>query len=130
MLDGEVAAGLQNVIETGDVRFHICVRMVDGIADTGLGRQIHDKRRMPGLKDTSDGVPVCQVSADENMTGRGVLGRFFNQGKAIFLQSRVIIIVHAVEADHGAAVKLFEQPEHQIGPDEAGRAGDKDGFPL
>ena len=130
MLNRKMTAGFQNVVEADDVGFHVGIRVINGITDTGLRGQVYDNVRMPGFENPADSIPVREISPDEDMTGRGRLGLLFNQGEAVFLQRRIIIVVHAVKADHSAAMELFQQPENQIGADEAGRPGDKNGFPL
>ena len=50
-----------------------------------------------------------------------------DHAEAIFFELRVIVVIHVVEADHGAAFKLSAKAHDEIGTDKPGRAGDQDG---
>ena len=50
-----------------------------------------------------------------------------DHAETIFLELRIIVIVHVVEADHSAAGQLAAEAHDEVGADKAGRAGDQDG---
>lgn len=52
----------------------------------------------------------------------------FKFSKSILLQRHVIVVVEVVETYYGAFVQLMEETLDEVGTDEAGRAGNEDGF--
>lgn len=128
MLHGIVPARFQNVVEADQVRFDIDVRVVDRIADARLCREVHDDRGLVFRKDAVDQRLVRNRAPDKDVPYRRRLRRLFDQPEPVFLQGRIVIVVHVVERDDRAAGEFTEQPQHQIRADEAGRTGHKDRF--
>ena len=120
-----VAAGFEDVVETDQVALDVDVRVIDGVADTGLRRKVDDDRGLVDCKYFVDQGLVCDAASYENMPDRGV--DRVDHAEAVLLELRIIVIVHVVEADHSAAGELTAEAHDEVGADKAGRAGDQDG---
>ena len=130
MLHRMIPAGLENVVEPDDVRLDIDVRMVDGIPDPRLRRQIDDHRRFVLREDFVDQRPVRDGTLHEDMLHGRRLRRFTDQPEAVFLELRIVVVVHVVQGNHRSGGHFPEQPQDEIRPDESGRPGDENGFAV
>ena len=123
-----VAAGFQNIVETDQVALDVDVRMIDRVADAGLRSQI----------DYDGWLVYCKHFVDKGLVGNTSFNKDVPDGrvnridhaKAVLLELRVVVIVHVVETDHGTACEFAAQAHNQICSDEAGGAGDQDGFAV
>jgi hypothetical protein len=90
------------------------VRVVDRVADAGLGGEVNDDAETVGGEEGFHLAAVGEVDAGE---GEGVaLLEPFEPG---LLEGRVVVVVEVVEADHLAA--LTEEALGEVEADEAGR---------
>ena len=128
VLDRVVAAGLEDVVEADDVRLDVDVGVVDGVAHAGLGGEVHDDGGAVLAEDLLDMAAVGEVAFNEDVLYGGLLCLLLDQAEAVFLQLRVVVVVHGVEGENGAAGELLQEADHQVGPDEARGAGDEDGL--
>ena len=123
-----VAAGFQDVVETDQVALNVDVRMINRVADAGLCGQINYDGRLV----------YCKYFVDKGLIGDTAFNKDVPDGrvdrvdhaKAVLLELRVVVIVHVVEADHGAASEFAAQAHNQVCADEAGRAGYQDRFAV
>lgn len=123
-----VAAGFQNIVETDQVALNVDVRMIDRVADAGLCGQIN----------YDGGFVYCKYFVDKGLIGDTSFNKDVPDGrvdrvdhaKAVLLELRVVVVVHVVEADHGAACELAAKAHNQVCADEARGAGDQDGFTV
>ena len=118
-----MSAGFQDIVKTDEVALDIHVWMIDGIADASLRGEVDHDRRLVGPEDLVYKSFVSNAALHKNMPYRG--RDRIDDAKAVLLEVRIIIIIHIVEADHSAACKFAAQAHHQVGADEAGRAGDQ-----
>lgn len=96
MVDGIVAASLEDVVEPYEVALYICVGIGDGISHTGLSCEIHHYRRMIFSEYLVDGIAVGYAVVDENETvAEG--GEFV---QPFVLEADVVIIRDGVDADY------------------------------
>ena len=109
-----MSAGFEDVVESDQVAFDVDVRVINGVADAGLSGQIDYDRRPVCCEHFVDEGFVCDAASDDH-------------AEAIFLELRIIVIVHVIEADHSAAGEFTAQAHDKVGADKAGRAGDQDG---
>ena len=124
-------AGLQNVVKADDVAFHVHIGIGDGIADTGLGRQIHHHVEAVFLKAGIDAFPVGNAAPDKGPGGGRMGCRFlFHFLQSPLLDGYVVIVVDIVKAHNLYLFQGLQQFQHQIGADEAGGTGDQDGFSV
>ena len=121
-----VTARLEDVVESDQVAFDVDVRMIDGVADAGLRREVYDDVGLVGVKNLIHKAFVGDAASDKNMPDRGF--DRVDQAEAVLLELRIIVIVHIVEADHGSARELAAEAHDDVRADKAGRTGDKDGF--
>ena len=79
MLNRIVAAGFQDVVEADQVAFDIDIRMVDGVADTGLGGKVDDHGGLVFGKDLVNETFVRDGAFDEDMLDRARFCSFLDQ---------------------------------------------------
>ena len=125
-----MAAGLQNIVKPDQVAFDVHIGMVDGIAYARLSCQIDHHGGLEFLECFFYQRLIGNGTADEHVFDRRGFRGLFDQAQAVFLQLRVIVIVHVVQADHRAARHFPQQAQHQIRPDEARGSGHQDGFSV
>ena len=123
-----VAAGFQNIVETDQVALNVDVRMIDRVADAGLCGQINYDGRLVYCKDFVYKGLVGDTAFNKDVPD-GRVDRV-DHAKAVLLKLRVVVIIHVVEADHGAACELAAQSHNQVCTDEAGGASDQDCFAV
>ena len=123
-----MAACFKDVVESDQVALNVDIRVIDGVADAGLRGKIDHDRWPEYCEYFVDESFVCDAASDENMPDRRV-DRVDN-AEAVFLELRIIVIIHVVEADHSAAGQLAAKAHDEIGADKAGRAGDQDCFAV
>lgn len=128
MLDRVMAAGFEDVVEADDVAIDVYVRVIDGISHTRLRREIHHNVKVVLSKEPVNKPFLADRALDESVLDRTVFRRLFDKGKAVFLERRVVVVIHIVQTDDRAAAHFFKKPNHKIRPNEAGRACDKNGF--
>ena len=119
MLHTMMAASLQDVHETHQIRIHVGVGILNGIPHPGLRGQVDD----------SLGLFLCEESLHAGAVGQVELVETETRTPAEFgqpglLQADVVVVVEVVESDH-----LIPPPQQQLGgveTNESGRAGDED----
>ena len=65
VLDFKVSACFQDVVESDEVALDVGIRVRDGIADAGLGGEVHDDGEVVLLEQAVDGGLVGEVRFDE-----------------------------------------------------------------
>lgn len=130
MLDGVMPTGLEDVVETYDVALDIGIGVLDAVAYTGLGRQVHDDVEMMLGKKSIDERFVSKVASNKAECRRFyVQGQLFDFFQAVFLEADVIIGIQVVEAYYTALLALksvFQKTLYKVGADKSGCAGDED----
>lgn len=122
MLHGVVAAGLEHVEEADQVAFQIGARVLDGVADTRLGSEVHHYTEAVLGEQALDEGGVAEVAAHEGEAAVGVgLGQ---HAQARILDAGIIVAVEVIEAEDGV-IGLLEQLLDEERTDEAGRSGDE-----
>ena len=94
-----VAAGFKNVVEPDQVALNVDVRVIDGVADACLRGKIDHDRGPVYCEYFVDKSFVCDAASDERI----------DHAEAVFLEFRIIVIIHVVEADHSAACEFAAQ---------------------
>lgn len=117
-----VAACLKDVEEADEVALEVGARVLDGVADTGLGREVHHDVEAVLREQALDERGVAQVAAHEGEAAVCVgLGQHAQAG---VLDAGVVVAVEVVETDDnviGLLEKLFDEER----ADEAGCSGDE-----
>lgn len=122
VLDRVVAAGLEDVEEADEVALEVCAGILDGVADTGLGGEVHHDVEAVLREQALDEGGIAQVATHEGEAAVGVgLGQ---HAQARVLDAGVVIAVEVVEAED-CVIGLLEQLLDEEGTDEAGRSGDE-----
>ena len=102
-----VAAGFKNVVEPDQVALNVDVRVIDGVADACLRGKIDHDRGPVYCEYFVDKSFVCDAASDEDVSDRRV--DRIDHAEAVFLEFRIIVIIHVVEADHSAACEFAAQ---------------------
>ena len=123
MLDAGLAQRLKHVEEACDVGADVSLRMLDGVADPGLRREMYHAVRRVVPEQSPHGVGVAEVAAHE--LERPVPLQTPQTG---LLEGDVVVRVQVVEAEDGIAP--VEQTLRCGGADEARGAGDEDPHAL
>ena len=131
MLYRMMPAGLQDVVEPDHVALDIGIRVLDAIADTSLSGKVHDDVKVVILEEAVDEGLVGEVALDE-LVGmlRDGLGFLLDDTQAILLERGIIIVIEVVEPDDAERLLAFQEPQHEVRADEAGGAGDEEGFSI
>lgn len=117
-----VTAGLEHVEEADEVALEVGARVLDGVADTGLGGEVHHDVEAVLREQALDEGGVAQVTAHEGESAVCVgLGKHAQAG---VLDAGVVVAVEVVETDDHI-VGLLEQLLDEERADEAGRSGDE-----
>lgn len=117
-----VAAGLKDVEEADEVALEVGARVLDGVADTGLGREVHHDVETVLREQALDKGGVAEVAANEGEAALCVgLGQ---HAQARVLDAGVVVAVEVVETDDNV-IGLLEQLLDEERADEAGRSGDE-----
>ena len=89
---GASAAGFEDVVESDEIALDIGVRVRDGIADSGLGGEVHDDGEVVLLEQAVDGRLVGEVRFDECpfFAGRG--SESFDFLEAFVLDVHVVVV--------------------------------------
>src|SRR5262245_31041231 len=119
MLDPVVPAAFEHVKEAGHVRADIGMRVVERIADAGLGGEMNDALRPLLGEGRLDDSPVGEIALDEGKSL--LLHQALEPG---LLQRHIVIGAEIVEADDSMAA--VEKPRRRMVANEAGGAGNQD----
>lgn len=89
-----VAAAFENIGKADDIAVDIGVRVLQGIANAGLGSQVDDLVEFLGGEQCFHSDPVTDIEFDE-----AEVGMAGQPGQPAFLEADVVIVIHVVEAD-------------------------------
>ncbi|CAL9106852.1 unnamed protein product, partial [Musa acuminata var. zebrina] len=98
---------------------HVRRRVLDGVANAGLGRQVHHVGEGHDVEELGEEASVIDVPLHHEHAA-GV-----QQRHAGLLQRGVVVAIEVVEADH--AVAALAEGEGDVGADEPSSTGDKHG---
>src|SRR5438270_12117958 len=115
MLDGVMAASLEDVQEAGDVALGVRVRVRERVADARLRGKMNDALRLVTREQLLDRGTIGDVAAHELETLE--LAKDIQPG---MLQRRIVVVVEVVDA--GDVFAPLEQSFRYMEADEAGRA--------
>ena len=94
-----VAAGLEHVEEADEVTLEVGARILDRVADTRLGGEVHNDVEVVLGEQALDEGGVAQVATHEGEAAVGV--RLGQHAQARVLDAGIIVAVEVVEADDG-----------------------------
>lgn len=118
MPDVAVAATLENVAESDEIRIDVHRRILDRIAHPRLRRHVHDCVEMLIREKRGQSLSVRHIEFLE--TESFVRAQ---AGKAPFLEADIIVVAEVIDPDD--LIAAFEQPQGKGPADEAGNAGDE-----
>lgn len=120
-----VAAGLEDVVEADEVGLDIGTGVGDAVAHTGLGGEVDHYLGLVLGKEAVNQLLVGNVAFD-----KGEVRVLRQLGEALFLETHVVVVVHIVDSHYQRVIVALVYGFNQVGADEAGSAGDKDGFHI
>ena len=120
-----MTTGFEDVVEANDVALDIDIGVLDAITHTGLSSKVNHDIEFVLLEEAIHQCLVGNTSLDERPRIARI-GRidFLQFLEAVFFQRDIIVGVHIVDAHNGSSAQLFEESLDEVGPDEAGCAGD------
>lgn len=122
VLDRVMAAGLEHIEESDEVALEVGARVLDGVADTGLGSEVHHYIEAVLCEQALDEGGVAQVAAHEGEAAVCVgLGQHAQAG---VLDTGVVVAVEVVETDDNV-IGLLDQHLDEERADKAGSSGDE-----
>lgn len=113
-----MSAGFKDVVESYHVGLDMGIRVDDAVTYSCLGCEVHDDLRSELCEDAVDEGSVCNVSLAEGETFVLLQGI-----ETFFFQTRVIVIVHIVDAYYFRVVDCLEDMSDEIAADKAGSTG-------
>ena len=119
VLDRVQPAAFEDVQRPDDVAVDVRVRVLERVANSGLGTEMHDSVELVFDKQRLHRRTIGEVDAGH---GEGIVA--VQDRRASLLQGYVVVIVEVVEADDRVAA--FQQRLCGEEPDEAGGACDED----
>lgn len=121
MVDGIVAACLEDVVESYEVALYVRVGIGDGISYPGLGREVDHNRGLIFREYLVNGGTVgdAVVNEDESVAESG---EFI---QPLMLKADVVIVGDGVDSDHADVRVIVEQTLGEVTADEACNAGHK-----
>ena len=126
-----VPTRLQDVVEPDHIALDVRIRVLNAIPDPGLRREVHDDIEVVLREEPVDERLVGKVALDELVGmlqgGRGLL---LDLAQAVLLERRIIVIVQVVEPDDAERLLAIQEPQDEVRSDEAGGAGDEEGFNM
>ena len=112
-------AGFKDIKEADQVRFHICIRIGDGVAHTSLCCKVNDHRRLVLLEQLGDQCLISDVAFYKSECG--ILGQLV---QAELFQRHIIVSIHVIDADNRRRRSLLINSLHKVGTYKAGRTCD------
>ena len=95
MLNLVVAAAFQNIDEPNDIAVDVSMRVLQGIAHTGLSREIDDFLRLMFLKCR---VHAWAVGNIESKVGK--ISMVFDSGQSVDFKTDFVIVVQIVDTNN------------------------------
>ena len=124
-----MAAGLEDVVETDQVRLDIRIGIGNRIPHSGLCSQIHHDLRLIRLKNPIDSSLVRNIALNV-MIGDALRHQLLQLFLAPRLQPDVIIVVLVVNIDNGSPFGICKQPFDQIAADKPRTTSYQDTFVI
>ena len=121
MLNLVLAAALQDIAKAQQVGVGVIVRLVNGIAHTGLGGQMQHLSWSNFCKQTGHAIAIGYIQLYKAKIGKGA-----QLIEPRLLECHVVVVVEVVDANHGHALR--EQSLGAVHADKAGSAGDQNGI--
>ena len=90
-----MTAGFEDIKEADQVRFHISIRVGDGVAHTSLCRKVNYHRRLVLLEQLRNQFLISDVAFDKSKCG--ILGQLI---QAEFFQCHVVVGIHIINTNY------------------------------
>ena len=114
-----VTACFEDIKEADQVRFHISIRVGDGVTHTSLCGKVDDHRRLVLFEQFSDQCLISDVAFYKSECR--ILGQLI---QAEFFQCHIIVGIHIVDANYRSRRSLLVDSLHKVGAYKARRACD------
>ena len=104
-----MAACFKDIKKADQVRFHISIRVGDGVTHTSLCCKVNDHRWLVLLEQFSDQRLVSDVAFDKGKCG--ILGQLI---QAELFECHVVVSIHVVDADNRSRRSFLIDSFHKI----------------
>ena len=121
-----MTAGLEDIIESDEVRLDICVRIGYRIAHSGLGSEINDYVEIILREEFVNQRFISDVATNKSPFAVQCL---YLRETEIF-EGRIVIIVHIVNADDMCGWNVLHQAHGEVGANKTCCSGEQDGFVI
>ena len=111
-----MTAAFEHIEKAREIAIEISMRILQRVTNPGLCREMHDRPEFALAKDAFDIAPCREIEFVENK-----IAEVTEDAEPGLLESRIIVIVDTVHADHSAAA--LEESAGQSKADEACSAG-------
>lgn len=110
---------LKDVIEPNDIALDIHIRVLNGIAHTGLGCQVDHNVEVVFRKQFVNQFTVGNIAFYGFIMDarRFQLIQFI---QAVYFQRRILVVVQVVDTYYDSALHLGKQPVHQVAANKSG----------
>ena len=114
-----MTASFEDIKKADQVRFHIGIRVGDGIAHTSLCRKVNDHKWLVLLEQLSDQFLISDIAFYKSKCG--ILGQLI---QTELFQRHIIVSIHVIDADNRRRRSLLINSLHKVGTYKAGRTCD------
>ena len=116
-----VAAAFQEMAKAHQIALDVSRRVLQGVTNTGLSRQVHHHSRVFCREESHEGIAVFQGQVLELPGAFG--GHGFDLTQPRLLEAGVVVVVQVVEADH--PITALQETLRQGCTNETGSTGDQ-----
>ena len=119
-----VTAGFKNIVKTDEVTFDVSIGIGNTVAYTRLRCKIDYHVKTVIIEKAADEGLVGKVTFDKGIGTPRILGGYlFQTVQTVFLDTDIIIVVHAVKTDNTNRTLSSKKTFHQIGAYKTGGTG-------
>ena len=104
-----MTAGFEDIEKADQVRFHISIRVGDGVTHTSLCCKVDDHRRLVLLEQLGDQFLISDVAFDKGKCG--ILGQLV---QTELFQRHIVVGIHVIDADYRSRRSFLIDSFHKI----------------
>ena len=121
-----MTASLKNIIETDDITLDVHIGVLNRVAYTSLGSEVHHHIKLMISKEFINQCLIGNATLCEAILMLWVLcSLFINDLQSVILQTGIVIVVQVIKAHNGYRLLAFQESQNQISANEPGTAGNK-----
>ena len=105
-----MTAGFEDIEKADQVRFHISIRVGNGVTHTSLCCKVDDHRRLVLLEQLSDQFLISDIAFDKSKCG--ILGQLF---QTELFQCYIVVVIHVVDTNDRSGRCFLIDSLHKVG---------------